>query len=74
MTITFCVSNNDGLTAYTLGRSAKDNPKCAVVYSEASAFNFPSQTTTFLCPQITPMMDGSAQNRLTRRNTRLTRR
>jgi hypothetical protein len=56
MTITFCVSNNDVAYRYTLGRSAKDNPKCAVVYSEASAFNFPSQTTTFLCPQITPMM------------------
>lgn len=55
MTITFCVSDNDIAFRYTLPRPAKGNPKCAIVYSEASAFNFPEQTTTFICPQITPM-------------------
>lgn len=29
-----------------------DEPRHMIVYSEASSFNFPSQTSTFLCPQI----------------------
>ena len=55
LTITFCVSNNDVAYRYTLHRPAKDNPKCAVIYGEASSFNFPEKTTTFLSPQAIPM-------------------
>ena len=55
MTIIFCVKDNDVAFKYQLGRGPHDNPKCAVVYSEATAFNMPNETRTFLCPQITPM-------------------
>ncbi|MBQ7422996.1 MAG: glycoside hydrolase family 97 catalytic domain-containing protein [Prevotella sp.] len=55
LTITFSVSNNDVAYRYTLPRGKDDNPRCVVVYSEASSFDFPAQTTTFLCPQISPM-------------------
>ena len=49
------VSDNDFAYKYELIRPKKNNPKSVVVYKEVSGFNFPSQTTTFLCPQITPM-------------------
>lgn len=55
MSIVFCVKDNDVAFKYQLGRGPKDNPKCAVVYEETTAFNFPDETRTFLCPQITPM-------------------
>jgi alpha-glucosidase len=55
ITITFCISNNDVAYRYTLDRPAKGNPKCAVIYGEASSFNFPEKTTTFLSPQAIPM-------------------
>ena len=55
MTLTFWVANNDVAYRYSLHRPAKDNPRCAVILGEASSFNLPEQTTTFLCPQITPM-------------------
>ena len=55
MSIIFCVKDNDVAIKYQLGRGPKDNPKCAVVYSEATAFNMHDETRTFLCPQITPM-------------------
>ncbi|MBR6937504.1 MAG: glycoside hydrolase family 97 catalytic domain-containing protein [Prevotella sp.] len=55
MCIVFCVKDNDVAFKYQLGRGPKDNPKCAVVYEETTAFNFPDETRTFLCPQITPM-------------------
>ena len=55
MSIVFCVKDNDVAFKYKLGRGPKDNPKCAVVYEETTAFNFPDETRTFLCPQITPM-------------------
>ena len=55
ITITFCISNNDVAYRYTLPRPAKGNPKCAVIYGEASSFNFPEKTTTFLSPQVIPM-------------------
>lgn len=55
ITITFCISNNDVAYRYTLPRPAKGNPKCAVIYGEASSFNFPEKTTTFLSPQAIPM-------------------
>ena len=55
MSIIFQVSDNDVAFCYQLGRGPKDNPKCAIVEREATAFNLPDGTTTFLCPQITPM-------------------
>lgn len=55
MTLSFQVSNNDVAFRYAIPRQKNDNPKCAVIYREASAFNFPETTTTFLCPQIGPM-------------------
>lgn len=55
MTIDFYVSDNDVAFRYLLGRGPKDNPKCAIVESEATAFNLPEETRSFICPQITPM-------------------
>ena len=53
--ITFNVSDNDIAFRYSLPRPKQDNPKAAIIYKEVSGFNFPSQTRTFLSPQITPM-------------------
>lgn len=56
MTVTFVVADNDVAFRYNLPRQKDDNPKAAMVYSEASSFNFPdSITTTFLSPQVKPM-------------------
>lgn len=55
MTLVLHVGNNDVAYKYQLIRPKKNNPKAVVIYNEASAFNFPDYTTTFLCPQITPM-------------------
>ncbi len=55
LTVTFRVSNSDVAFRYTLHRGKGNNPKCAVIYSEASAFNFPDYTTTFICPQSKTM-------------------
>ena len=54
--VTFVVSNNDIAFRYTLLRQENDDPKCAVVTSEASSFLFPEGTTTFLSPQSLPMV------------------
>ena len=54
-TVTFVVSNHDIAFRYQIPRQKNDNPKCAVIYSETSSFQFPAQTTTFLSPQSTPM-------------------
>lgn len=56
MSITFNVSDNDVAYRYTLPRGKDNNPKCAVIYSEASSFNFPEKTTTFICPQSKTMV------------------
>lgn len=53
ITVTFQVSDNDIAYKYSMPRYG--DTKCMVIESEASSFNFPSQTTTFLCPQIGPM-------------------
>jgi len=50
----FSVSDNDVAFRYLIPRQKKDNPKCALVLEEATAFNLPSETTTFICPQIGP--------------------
>ena len=55
MTLRLHVSNNDIAYKYEMIRPKKDNPKSVIIYNEVSGFNFPKQTTTFLCPQITPM-------------------
>lgn len=55
MKVTFCVSDNDVAYRYTLLPIEGSDYRCAVVYSEASSFNFPGKTTTFICPQIGPM-------------------
>lgn len=53
--MTFSVGNHDVAYRYTLLPSKGENPRCGVVYSEASSFNFPDETHTFLTPQIQPM-------------------
>ena len=55
MTVTFCVADNDVAFRYTLHRDKGNNPKCAVIFSETTAFNFPDFTTTFICPQSKTM-------------------
>ena len=55
LTMTFSVSDNDIAFRYGLSRGEKDNPKCAVIYGEATSFNLPAETRSFICPQITPM-------------------
>ena len=55
MTLHLHISNNDLAYRYELLRPKADNPKAVVIQREVSGFNFPAQTTTFLCPQITPM-------------------
>jgi len=56
LTVRFVVSNNDVAFRYLLPRQKKDNPKTAVVLSEATAFSLPDGTTTFLTPQSDPMI------------------
>ena len=55
MTLHLHVANNDIAYKYEMSRPKKDNPKAVIIYNEVSGFNFPEKTTTFLCPQITPM-------------------
>ncbi len=55
LTLTVLVSNNDVAFRYTIPRPKADNPKCAIIYREATSFRMPDGTTTFLCPQIGPM-------------------
>lgn len=54
MDITFRLSNNDIALRYSFpmfGATA-----CLVVEKELTGFDFPQKTTTFLCPQSTPMI------------------
>ena len=55
LTVEFWVSDNNIAFRSLLGRGQKANPKCAIVESEATAFNLPEETRSFICPQITPM-------------------
>ena len=55
MSVEFQVANNDLAFRYLIPRQQNDNPKSAVVKRELTAFRLPSETTTFLTPQITPM-------------------
>ncbi len=56
MTVQLAVSNRDVAFRYLIPRQQRDNPKCAVIKSEASAFCLPDGTTTFLTPQSKSMV------------------
>jgi hypothetical protein len=53
ISVLFQVSNNDIAFRYEL--PAWGETRAAVVEQEATGFNFPSSTTTFLSPMMTPM-------------------
>jgi len=55
MSVVFSVSDNNVAFRYEIPRQKGDNPKCAVITEEATAFCLPDGTTTFLTPQIDPM-------------------
>ena len=55
MTMEMCVGNNDIAYRYLFDSSndgGKDEPRRVTILEEASSFNFPDVTTTFICPQI----------------------
>mgnify|MGYP002622352445 CR=1 FL=1 len=56
MSVQFSVSANDVAFRYLIPRQKNDNPKSAVIFSEATAFSLPNGTTTFLTPQSDPMI------------------
>ena len=56
MSVQFSVSDNDVAFRYIVPRQKNDNPKSAVILSEATAFRLPDGTTTFLTPQSAPMV------------------
>ena len=56
MSAEFSVSNNDVAFRYLIPRQKNDNPKSAVIQSEATGFSLPEGTTTFLTPQSKPMV------------------
>ena len=55
MAVVFNVSDNNIAFRYEIPRQKDDNPKCAIITKEATAFCMPETTTTFLTPQIDPM-------------------
>lgn len=55
MDVEFYLTDNDVAFRYLLPLPKANNPKVAVIYSEASSFLFPDETTTFISPQIQPM-------------------
>ena len=56
MSMEFSVSDNDVAFRYLIPRQKDDNPKSAVILSEATSFSLPDGTTTFLTPQSNPMI------------------
>ena len=56
MSAEFSVSNNDVAFRYLIPRQKNDNPKSAVIQSEATGFSLPEGTTTFLTPQSKSMV------------------
>ncbi len=56
MSAEFSVSNNDVAFRYLIPRQKNDNPKSAVIQSEATGFSLPEGTTTFLTPQSKAMV------------------
>ena len=55
MKVVFHMTNNSVSYCYEIPRHG-ENPKCGVILREVSSFKFPDGTSTFLCPQIGPMM------------------
>lgn len=56
MTLTMQVSNNDIAFKYDFSGAEttfRDEPRRTTVYGEATSFNMPAATTTFICPQTT---------------------
>lgn len=53
MTVTFNVADNSVAYRYTLPMQGQT--ACVVVTGEATSFQFPAQTTTFICPQAKAM-------------------
>ena len=56
MSVEFSVSNNDVAFRYLIPRQKNDNPKCAVIEQETTAFVLPDGTTTFITPQSSAMV------------------
>ena len=56
MSAEFSVSDNDVAFRYLIPRQKNDNPKSAVIFSEATSFRLPDGTTSFLTPQSGPMV------------------
>ena len=56
MSAEFSVSDNDVAFRYHVPRQKNDNPKCAIIKSESTAFRLPDGTTTFITPQSSPMV------------------
>ena len=56
MSVVFSVSDNDVAFRYLIPRQQQNNPKCAVIESEATSFRLPDGTTTFICPQSEAMV------------------
>ena len=56
MTVQFCVANNNVAFRYLIPRQKNDNPKCAVIEKESTAFHLPDGTTTFISPQSHAMV------------------
>ena len=54
MNVVFHVTPTSVAYCYEIPRPG-ENPKCGVIRREVSSFNFPKETSTFLCPQIGPM-------------------
>jgi hypothetical protein len=53
-TVCFQVSDNNIAFRYDIPRPKANNPKRLTIFSEATAFQLPDGTKTFLCPQIGP--------------------
>ncbi|WP_075559782.1 glycoside hydrolase family 97 protein [Parabacteroides timonensis] len=53
MDVIFQVSNNDIAFRYAFPQYG--HTACLVIEKEATGFDFPQQTTTFMCPQAAPM-------------------
>ena len=53
MTITFMVSDNDVAFRYGIAKGPRDKQR-TLIFGEATSFNFPDETTTFITPQIGP--------------------
>ena len=62
LVVSFLVSDNDIAFRYSLQEAKNKDVHSAVILSEATGFNFPDQTTSFICPQSKPMV-GFAQTK-----------